>query len=166
MFDFLKKKKEELIVGNELIASPIKGIAVPSAEVNDSIFREEMLGAGMAIKPAEGKVYAPVTGTVTMTIDSNHAMGIVSDRGTELLIHIGIDTVSLKGKYFKSYKKENEKVKKGELLIEFDMEAIKAEGFDLITPVVVCNTFDYQEVIRFTGKEVEIGDTIMELVKE
>lgn len=168
MFDFLKKKKEEPKTpetGNEIIAAPVKGTAVVSAEVNDPTFSEEMIGAGMAIKPAEGKVYAPVSGTITMTIDSNHAIGIQSDRGTELLIHIGLDTVSLKGKHFKRLVNENDKVKKGDLLIEFDKEAVMAAGFDVITPVIICNTDDYKEVIRYTGKDVEVGDAVMELVK-
>ena len=167
MFDFFKKKKEEPVAkaGNELVGAPVKGTAVASAEVSDPTFGEEMLGAGMAIKPAEGKVYSPVDGVITMTIDSNHAIGIQSDKGTELLIHIGLDTVSLAGKHFNRVVKENEKVKKGDLLIEFDIEAVKAAGFDVITPVIVCNTDDYKEVIRYTGKDVEVGDTVMELVK-
>lgn len=174
MFDFFKKKKEEPVVetvvesvetGNELIGAPVKGTAVVSAEVNDPTFSEEMLGAGMAIKPAVGKVYSPVNGVVTMTIDSNHAIGLESDRGTELLIHIGLDTVSLGGKHFNRVVNENDKVKKGDLLIEFDKEAVMAAGFDVITPVIICNTDDYKEVIRYTGKEVEVGDTVMELVK-
>ena len=167
MFGFLKKKKEEPVVetGNELIGAPVKGTAVVSAEVSDPTFGEEMLGAAMAIKPAEGKVYSPVNGVVTMTIDSNHAIGLESDRGTELLIHIGLDTVSLGGKHFNRVVKENQKVKKGDLLIEFDKEAVLAAGFDIITPVIICNTDDYTEVIRYTGKDVEVGDTVMELVK-
>lgn len=167
MFDFFKKKKEEPVAetGNELIGAPVKGTAVVSAEVSDPTFGEEMLGAGMAIKPVEGKVYSPVNGVVTMTIDSNHAIGLESDRGTELLIHIGLDTVSLGGKHFNRVVKENQKVKKGDLLIEFDKEAVLAAGFDIITPVIICNTDDYTEVIRYTGKDVEVGDTVMELVK-
>ena len=100
-----------------------------------------------------------------MTIDSNHAIGLHSDRGTDLLIHIGLDTVSLGGKHFNRVVKENDKVKKGDLLIEFDKEAVMAAGFDVITPVIICNTDDFKEVIRYTGKEVEVGDTVMELVK-
>lgn len=167
MFSFLKKKKDEPVIetGNELIGAPVKGTAVVSAEVNDPTFSEEMIGAGMAIKPAEGKVYSPVNGSVTMTIDSNHAIGLQSDRGTELLIHIGLDTVSLGGKHFNRVVKENDKVKKGDLLIEFDMEAVKAAGFDVITPVIICNTDDFKEVIRYTGKDVKVGETVMELVK-
>lgn len=163
MFGFLKKKKEE--VGNEVICAPVKGKAVESKEVNDPTFGEEMLGAGMAILPSEGKVYSPVDGKVSMCIDSNHAVGIMSNQGTELLIHIGLDTVSLKGQHFTPHMKEGDEVKKGDLLIEFDMEAIKAAGFEVITPVIVTNSFDFKEVIRFTGKDVEVGDAVMEIVK-
>ena len=159
MFGFLKKK------GNEVIGAPVKGRAVESKEVNDPTFGEEMLGAGMAILPTEGKVYAPVDGKVNMCIDSNHAVGILSEKGTEILIHIGLDTVSLKGQHFTPHMKEGDTVKKGDLLIEFDMEAIKAAGFEVITPVIVTNSADFKEVKRFTGQSVEVGDNVMEIVR-
>jgi len=164
MFSFLKKKKEGNS-NNEVICAPVKGMAVASKEVSDPTFGEEVLGAGMAIKPVEGKVYAPVDGKITMCIDSCHAVGLSSDKGTEILIHIGLDTVSLKGEHFTAHVKEGDEVKKGDLLIEFDLEAVKAAGFDVITPVIVCNSFDFKEVIRFVDKEVEVGDNVMELVK-
>ena len=159
MFGFLKKK------GNEVIGAPVKGRTVASKEINDPTFGEEMLGAGMAILPTEGKVYAPVDGKVNMCIDSNHAVGILSDKGTEILVHVGLDTVALKGKYFTLHVKEGDKVKKGNLLIEFDMEAIKAAGYEVITPVIVTNSDYFKEVKRFTGKDVEVGDTVMEIVR-
>ena len=163
MFNFFKKK--EVVSKNEMIGAPVKGRAVASKEVSDPTFGEEILGAGMAIIPAEGKVYAPVDGEITMCIDSCHAVGIMSDRGTELLIHIGLDTVTLKGEHFTAHVKEGDKIKKGDLLIEFDIEAVKNAGFDVITPVIVCNSFDYTEVVRFVDKDVEVGDDVMELVK-
>ena len=89
----------------------------------------------------------------------------MSDAGTELLIHIGLDTVSLKGQHFTCHTSEGAAVKKGDLLIEFDMEAVKAAGFDVITPVIVTNSFDFKEVRRFANKDVEVGDVVMELVK-
>ena len=163
MFNFFKKK--EAVSKNEMICAPVKGRAVASKEVSDPTFGEEILGAGMAIKPVEGKVYAPVDGEITMCIDSCHAVGIMSDRGTELLIHIGLDTVTLKGEHFTAHVKEGDKIKKGDLLIEFDIEAVKNAGFDVITPVIVCNSYDYTEVVRFVDKDVEVGDNVMELVK-
>lgn len=163
MLGFFKKQKEEN--KNEVICAPVKGKAVESKEVSDPTFAEELLGAGMAIIPTEGKVYSPVDGKISMCIDSNHAVGIMSDAGTEILVHVGLDTVSLKGQHYTAHMKEGDSVKKGDLLLEFDMEAIKAAGFDVITPVIVTNSFDYKEVIRFTGKDVEVGDKVMELVK-
>ena len=164
MLSFLKKKKE-VTNNNEMIYAPVKGKAVASKEVSDPTFGEEILGAGMAIIPSEGKVYSPVDGKISMCIDSNHAVGIMSNAGTELLIHIGLDTVSLKGQHFKCHITEGAEVKQGDLLIEFDMEAVKAAGFDVITPVIVTNSFDFKEVKRFVDKEVEVGDVVMELVK-
>lgn len=162
MFDFLKKKAKEY---DEVIGAPLKGEAVPSSEVNDPTFAEEMLGKGMAIKPAEGKAYAPFDGTVALVFDTKHAVSLVSEKGTEVLIHVGLDTVMLKGEHYTAHVEDGATVKKGDLLLEFDMEAIKAAGYDIITPIVVCNSDDYKEVIRSTGKQVEPGDVVMELEK-
>jgi len=162
MFEFLKKKAKEY---EDVIGAPLKGEAVPITEVNDPTFAEEMLGKGMAIKPAEGKVYAPFDGTVAMIFDTKHAVSLVSEKGAEVLIHVGLDTVMLKGKHYTAHIESGATVKKGDLLLEIDMEAIKAAGYDTITPIVVCNVEDYKDVIRTTGKQVEPGDTIMELDK-
>lgn len=162
MFDFLKKKK----TGGEMIGAPIEGEAVVSAEISDPTFGEEMLGKGLAIKPAVGKVYAPVDATVAMVFDTKHAISLISEGGAELLIHVGLDTVSLNGAPFTIHVNADDKVKKGDLIAEFDMDAIKAAGLETITPVIVCNSDDYKEVKRFTGKQVKPGDDIMELIKE
>lgn len=162
LFDFLKKKES----GNEILGAPIEGEAVESAEISDPTFGMELLGKGMAIKPAVGKVYAPVNGTVTMVFDTKHAISITSEGGAEILIHIGLDTVSLNGAPFTIHVNADDKVKKGDLIAEFDMDAIKAAGLETITPVIICNSDDYKDVIRFTGKMVKPGDVIMELVKE
>lgn len=161
MFEFLKKKKES----GEIIGAPIEGEAVASSEVSDPTFGEEMLGKGMAIKPSVGKVFSPVDGTITMLFDTKHAISITSDQGAEILIHIGLDTVTLKGAHFTAYVKADDKVKKGDLLLEFDMEAIKEAGFDVISPVIICNSDDYSDIKRFTGKQVKPGDEVMELIK-
>ena len=150
LFDFLKKKDA----------------AVVSAEISDPTFGEELLGKGMAIKPAVGKVYAPVNGTVTMVFETKHAISITSEGGAEILIHVGLDTVSLNGAPFTIHVNADDKVKKGDLIAEFDMEAIKAAGLETITPIIICNSDDYKEVNRFTGKMVKPGDDIIELVKE
>ena len=162
MFNFFKKKEKAYY---EVIAAPLKGEAVPSAEVSDPTFAEELLGKGMAIKPAEGKVYAPFDGEVAMIFDTKHAISLVSNKGTELLIHVGVDTVMLKGQHYTAHVESGDTVKKGDLMLEFDMEAIKEAGYEVITPVIVCNADDYKDVIRKTGVQVEPGDTVMELDK-
>lgn len=161
MLDFLKKKTKVY----DVIGAPLKGEAVPSVAVNDPTFAEEMLGKGMAIKPSEGKVYAPFDGIVAMVFDTKHAVSLVSEKGAEVLIHVGLDTVMLKGEHYTAHVESGAAVKKGDLLLEFDMEAIKAAGYQVITPVVVCNADDYKDVIRTTGMQVEPGDVVMQLEK-
>lgn len=166
MFNLFKKKEETITTNtNELIGAPVKGKAVPSSQVNDPTFSQEMIGKAMAIIPTEGKIYAPVDGTISMCIDSNHAIGLTSINGTEVLIHIGLDTVNLKGQHFKAHVKENKKVKKGDLLIEFDIDAVKACGYDVITPVIICNSDMYSDVVRHIDKDVNVGDTVLEIIK-
>lgn len=148
---------------NEIIAAPIAGEAVESTQVTDPTFAEEMLGPGMAIKPSAGKVFAPVTGTINLLADTGHAIGLVSDKGTELLIHIGLDTVKLNGAPFTIHVKEGQKVNAGDLLMEFDIKAITDAGLDPISPIIVTNGLDFKEVIRLTGKTVEPGDPVMEI---
>ena len=162
MFKFLKKKEK---IYHDVIGAPVKGETIPSAEVNDPTFSKEILGKGIAIKPMEGKVYAPFDGEVAMVFETKHAVTLISEKGTELLIHVGLDTVMLKGKYFKVYVESRTTVKKGDLILEFDMDAIKKAGYELIIPVVICNTDDYKEIICKIVKLVEAGETVMELKK-
>ena len=163
MFDFLKKKPE--VTKQEIIYAPIAGEAVASEQISDPTFGEEMLGKGLAIKPTEGKVYAPVDGTVAMVFDTKHAINLISEQGAEILIHVGLDTVRLKGEHFTAHVTNGEQIKKGELLLEFDIEAIKAAGFDTISPIVICNSDDYSKVERITGMQVNTSDTVMKLEK-
>ncbi len=160
LFDFLKKKED-----GEILGAPIEGEAVVSAEISDPTFGEELLGKGMAIKPTVGKVFAPADGTISMVFDTKHAISMVTEGGAEVLIHVGLDTVSLGGAPYTIYVKADDKVKKGDLLGEFDMDAIKAAGLETITPIIICNSDDFKEVERFTGKMVKAGDDIMKLVK-
>lgn len=160
-FDFLKKKSL-----GEVLGSPMDGEVIESAKISDPTFSEEMLGKGLAIEPSDGKVYAPVNGSVAMVFDTKHAISIVSEDGAEILIHIGLDTVSLKGEPFTIYVKADDQVKKGDLIAEADLEMIKAAGLKTTTPVIICNSDEYKEVKRFTGKMVKHGDDIMELTKE
>ena len=160
LFDFMKKKENA-----NVIAAPVAGEAVESALIPDPTFAEEMLGQGMAIQPSDTKVYAPFNGTVALVFETKHAVSLVSETGAEVLIHVGLDTVSLKGEHFTTYVEAGASVKKGDLLMEFDKEAIEAAGFKTIIPVVVCNSDDYKNIKRITGSVVKPGDTVMELEK-
>lgn len=160
MFDFLKKKDKGIEIG-----SPVKGKAVPISKVSDPTFGEEILGKGVAIQPEDGKIYAPSDGTIEMLFDTKHAVSMTTTEGVELLVHIGLDTVALKGEHFTAHKGNGDAVKKGDLLISVDLEAVKAAGYDVITPMVVCNTSDYQTVEAVTDTEVKPGDTVLILKK-
>ena len=161
MFNLFKKKEEKGIE----IGSPVKGKAVPLSQVSDPTFGEEILGKGVAIQPEDGKIYAPADGTIEMLFDTKHAVSMTTTEGVELLVHIGLDTVALKGEHFTAHKGNGDAVKKGDLLISVDLEAVKAAGYDVITPMVVCNTSDYQTVEAVTGSDVNPGDTVLILKK-
>jgi len=149
----------------EGIYAPIAGKAVAITEVPDPTFAEGMLGNGVAIEPTEGKVYAPCDATVDMMFDTGHAVSLVSDNGIEILIHVGLETVSLEGKPFKIHVQNGQKVKKGALLLEADLEAIKAAGLPTITPVLICNTDAYPTFKTHVGTAVTNADVIIELGK-
>jgi PTS system beta-glucosides-specific IIC component len=152
--------------GNEIvIQSPIRGEVREITQVNDATFRDKLLGEGVAIMPETGRVVAPVNGTIAILFETKHACTIVSDQGAEILIHIGLDTVNLKGKYYKAYVKDGDSVKAGDLILEFDIAKIKEAGYDLITPVVICNSADYSKIQTFTGNQVQEMDSIMSLQK-
>ena len=155
------------LLGKKLdeIGAPVAGEAIASSEVNDPTFAEEMLGKGMAIRPASGRVVAPCDATVDMMFETGHAVSLTADNGAELLIHVGIDTVNLQGKHFTVHAAAGEKVKKGQLLIEFDREAIAAAGYDTVTPVVLCNSDDFATVEAVTGKTVAEGDAVLRIGK-
>ena len=149
----------------DCIYAPMNGKAVPITEVPDPTFAEGMLGNGIAIEPADGKVYAPCDATVDMMFTTGHAVSLVADCGAELLIHVGLETVSLEGKPFTIHCANGDKVKKGQLLLEADLEAIKAAGLPTITPVLVCNTDDFPTFKTHTGKDVSNGDAVIALGK-
>ena len=145
--------------------APMTGKAVPITEVPDPTFAEGMLGNGIAIMPTDGKVCAPCDATVDMMFTTGHAVSLVADCGAEILIHVGLETVSLEGKPFKLHAANGDKVKKGQLLIEADLEAIKAAGMPTITPMVICNTDDYTTFNTIVGKNVTNDDVVIELAK-
>lgn len=148
------------------LCAPVSGTVKALSDVPDKTFAEKVLGDGAAIIPEEGKVYAPADGTVANIMDSKHGIMFVTDSGAEVLIHIGLDTVNLKGKYFKSYVSDGDKVKKGTLLVEFDLEAIKGEGYNLITPMVVTNISDYIKAVCMEKDNTAInaGDKFLTVV--
>ena len=162
-FDKLFSKKEQF-VDNQIFA-PIEGQAVDIAEVPDPTFAEKLLGNGIAIIPVDGRVYAPCDGTIDTMFHTGHAVSMTSNTGAELLIHVGLETVSLDGKPFKIHVKSGDRVKQGQLLIEADLAAIKAAGLNTITPVVVCNTDDYSTFNTTTGQAVTKTDMVIELAK-
>ena len=126
--------------GSEIVASPLDGESADITAVADKTFADKILGDGMAVIPTGNKLYAPVDGTVENLLDSRHALCILSAGGAELLIHVGRDTVTLNGRHFTAHVREGEQVRRGQLLLEFDREALLEEGFDLATPVVVSNS--------------------------
>lgn len=144
--------------------SPIKGKKILLAEVKDEAFSMGILGAGVAIEPAEGKVYAPADGVVTTLFPTNHAIGITTDGGVEILIHIGIDTVTLKGKYFEPVVKQDDKITKGQLLINFDLDALKQDGYSVVTPVIISNSKKFLEVIESDKDDVTRTDTLLTVI--
>ena len=148
------------------LCAPVSGTVKALSDVPDKTFAEKVLGDGAAIIPEEGKVYAPADGTVANIMDSKHGIMLVTDNVAEVLIHIGLDTVNLKGKYFKSYVSDGDKVKKGTLLVEFDLEAIKGEGYNLITPMVVTNISDYIKAVCMEKENTAInaGDKFLTVV--
>ena len=147
------------------IYAPIAGKAVSITEVPDHTFAEGMLGNGVAIIPADGKVYGPCDATVDLMFATGHAVSLVAANGAEILIHVGLETVGLEGKPFTVHVKNGDAVKKGDLMVEVDPEAIKAAGLNTITPIVICNTDDFATFKTFVGKEVTPADVVIDLAK-
>ncbi|MCI9250707.1 MAG: PTS transporter subunit EIIC [Lachnospiraceae bacterium] len=143
------------------VSAPVSGICIPLSEVNDAVFSQKILGDGAAIIPSEGKVYAPVNGTVSTVFDTKHAIGLLSEDGVELLIHIGIDTVNLEGKYFTAHVESGQKIRKGDLLVSFDQEMIQKVGYDTVTPVLITNTAEFHSIHTDASGNVKAGDVLL-----
>ncbi len=162
----VEKKEEEQAPSMRIeIASPVKGTEIPLSEVKDEVFSKNIVGKGAAVIPSEGKVYSPVDGTVASVFDTKHAIGLVSEEGVEILIHVGLDTVELGGQHFTAHVAQDDKVTKGQLLLEFDVDAIKAAGYDTVTPVVISNTDSYLDVLAADAGEINAGDMLITIVK-
>ncbi|GGJ00470.1 beta-glucoside-specific PTS transporter subunit IIABC [Paenibacillus hunanensis] len=154
----------DVLVKQETVFSPMKGDVIALSQVKDEAFSTGALGKGIAIEPIEGKVYSPVDGVLTSLFSSGHAIGITSNNGVDVLIHVGQDTVKLKGKYFTPKVKQGDTVKKGDLLMEFDVEAIKAAGYVLTTPVIISNSGNYLDVIETGKKSVSYQEDLLTVV--
>ncbi len=160
--------KEKLGFGKkkgEVLGAPIEGEAIELSKVSDPTFGDEILGKGVAIIPSVGKVVAPIDGTIEMVFDTKHAISMRSESGIEILIHVGLDTVTLNGEPFEAHVAAGDTVKAGDLLLDFDIEAIKAAGLETVAPIVICNTADYSEIQAMAGKVVKPLDEVLTIVK-
>lgn len=143
--------------------SHMNGTAVKLEDVEDEVFSQKILGEGAAVEPSEGKLYAPCDGKIDSVFDTKHAVNMVSSDGVEILLHIGIDTVKLGGQYFEAHVSDGQEVKKGDLLISFDMDKIKAAGYKVTTPIIIGNTDDYASVEPVAQNSVSAGDIILKI---
>lgn len=143
--------------------SHMNGKAAALGTVGDEVFSREILGKGAAIEPNEGKLFSPCDGRVESVFDTKHAINLISDDGCEILLHIGIDTVKLEGKFFETHVSGGQNVKKGDLLISFDLEGIKSAGYKTTTPMVICNTDDYTSVRSVSSGEIKVGEKLIEI---
>lgn len=146
-----------------ILYSHMNGTAVKLEDIEDEVFSQKILGEGAAVEPSEGKLYAPCDGKIDSVFDTKHAVNMVSSEGVEILLHIGIDTVKLGGQYFEAHVSDGQEVKKGDLLISFDMDKIKAAGYKVTTPIIIGNTDDYASVEPVAQNSVSAGDMILKI---
>ncbi|QDP39197.1 beta-glucoside-specific PTS transporter subunit IIABC [Radiobacillus deserti] len=152
-------------VDDSIVLSPLTGAVISLEYVNDDVFSSEAVGPGVAIIPIEGYLHAPFSGTVTSVFPTNHGIGLTSDAGIEVLIHIGIDTVQLEGKFFDMKVKHGDRVEHGQILGLFDIEGITGEGFDVTSPVVITNAYEYLDVMSGDEENTTIGDRLLTVIK-
>ena len=165
MFDSLKKMFEKNAKTISLKAVE-DGRTIPMDEVNDQTFAQELLGPGVAIVPSNGTVVSPINGTIATVMDTKHAVCIQGEDGLELIVHAGLDTVELNGKYYQTYKEIGDQVKAGDVLLEFDLEEITKAGYDVTTPIVITNLGDYKITKCLTGQQVKAGKEVIQLTKQ
>lgn len=157
-----KQQKTAALINDIAISAPLEGKIIPLSEVADDAFATETLGKGIAIEPTKGEVIAPFDCTVTSLFSTNHAIGLTADSGAELLIHVGLDTVKLEGKYFTPHVHKNDKVKKGTVLVTFDLDQIKEAGYSTVTPIIILNTSSYADVVaENAASQVHAGDNLL-----
>ena len=165
MFDSLKKMFEKNAKTISLKAVE-DGRTIPMDEVNDQTFAQELLGPGIAIVPSNGTVVSPINGTIATVMDTKLAVCIQGEDGLELIVHAGLDTVELNGKYYQTYKEIGDQVKAGDVLLEFDLEEITKAGYDVTTPIVITNLGDYKITKCLTGQQVKAGKEVIQLTKQ
>ena len=165
MFDSLKKMFEKNAKTISLKAVE-DGRTIPMDEVNDQTFAQELLGPGIAIVPSNGTVVSPINGTIATVMDTKHAVCIQGEDGLELIVHAGLDTGELNGKYYQTYKEIGDQVKAGDVLLEFDLEEITKAGYDVTTPIVITNLGDYKITKCLTGQQVKAGEEVIQLTKQ
>ena len=165
MFDSLKKMFEKNAKTISLKAVE-DGRTIPMDEVNDQTFAQELLGPGIALVPSNGTVVSPINGTIATVMDTKHAVCIQGEDGLELIVHAGLDTVELNGKYYQTYKEIGDQVKAGDVLLEVDLEEITKAGYDVTTPIVITNLGDYKITKCLTGQQVKAGEEVIQLTKQ
>ena len=147
----------------EILFAHLTGEVVPLENVEDAVFSNKVIGDGIAVEPTVGELYAPCDGKVDTVFDTKHAVSLISEKGCNMILHIGIDTVKLNGQFFESHVKSGQQVKKGDLLITFDIDEIKKAGYKLTTPMVICNTPDYSEFNHLKAGAITAGEEILEI---
>ena len=147
----------------KIVCAPASGEMIPLSEVNDATFAGEILGKGVAVVPSEGRITAPFDGTVGAVFETKHAIGLMSEDGLELLIHVGINTVELNGQHYTAYVSAGDTVKKGQLMLEFDIPAIQKAGYDITTPVIVSNSDDFEHVEPVKTGTVHAGEEVLQI---
>ena len=155
---------QPLTTERRLVDCPMDGKLIPLGEVADETFASGVLGAGVALEPTDGTVYAPFDGTVETLLDSHHAIGLRSTDGVELLVHIGRDTVALNGQHFTAFVKVGDSVKKGQRLLVCDLDAVRAAGYDITTPVIVTNTDEFLDIVPVQQPAVKHGDRLLTIL--
>lgn len=158
-----EKPKGEESFKNIILYSHLNGTAIPLENVKDDVFSQKILGEGIAVEPEEGKLYSPCDGVIRSVFDTKHAVNLISDDGVEILLHIGIDTVKLEGKFFEAHVDDEQKVKKGDLLISFDIDKIKAAGYMLTTPMIICNSDEYSAFEAIAEGKVTVRDKLFKI---
>lgn len=164
LFGGKENNTSEASSSDNIVASPLTGKIIPLSQVSDETFATGVLGDGIAIEPSEGKLYSPVDGTVENIFETKHALFLSTPEGAEVLIHIGKDTVELKGAHFTSHIESGTKVKCGQLLLEFDVEAIRTAGYETVTPVIISNSSEFK-IEQTSQNEIQHGETLLKLTK-